>query len=69
MSQAVVCGVLTRYSYSRQGEQKRIEQTDRPNGRISILEVWQPDQSFKYALACGSFKSATYTNSKNVCDR
>ena len=48
------------YSYSRVGEQKRIEQTDRRNGRISILGVWQPDQSFKYALACGSFKSKSY---------
>ncbi len=44
------------YSYSRKGEQKRIEQTDQRNGRISILGLWQPDQSFKYALACGSFK-------------
>ena len=44
------------YSYSRQGEQKRLEQTDRPKGRISILGLWQPDKSFKYALACGSFK-------------
>lgn len=48
------------YSYSRVGEQKRIEQTDRRNGRISILGVWQPNKSFKYALACGSFKSETY---------
>ena len=38
------------YSYSRVGEQKRIEQTDRRNGRISILGLWQPDQSFKYAV-------------------
>ena len=42
------------------GEQKRIEQTDRRKGRISILGLWQPDQSFKYALACGSFKSESY---------
>ena len=35
-------------------------QTDRRNGRISILGLWQPDQSFKYALACGSFKSESY---------
>ena len=48
------------YSYSRVGEQKRIEQTDRRKGRISILGLWQPDKSFKYALACGSFKSASY---------
>lgn len=50
----------TSYSYSRVGEQKRIEQTQRRKGRISILGLWQPDQSFKYALACGSFKSESY---------
>ena len=48
------------YSYSRQGEQKRLEQTDRRKGRISILGLWQPDKSFKYALASGSFKSESY---------
>ena len=48
------------YSYSRVSEQKRIEQTDRRNGRISILGLWQPDKSFKYALACGSFNSESY---------
>ena len=37
------------YSYSRLGEQKHLEQTDRRNGRVSILGVWQPDKSFKYA--------------------
>ncbi len=44
------------YSYSRQGEQKRLEQTDQRKGRISILGLWQPDKSFKYAKASGSFK-------------
>lgn len=48
------------YSYSRQGEQKCLEQTDQRKGRISILGLWQPDKSFKYALACGSFKSKSY---------
>ena len=48
------------YSYSRKGEQKRLEQTDCRNGRISILGLWQPNKSFKYALACGSFKSESY---------
>ena len=48
------------YSYSRKGEQKCLEQTERRNGRISILGVWQPDKSFKYALASGSFKSESY---------
>ena len=48
------------YSYSRLGEQKCLEQTDRRNGRVSILGLWQPDKSFKYALAYGSFKSESY---------
>ena len=48
------------YSYSRIGEQKRLEQTERRGRRISILGLWQPDKSFEYALACGSFKSPSY---------
>lgn len=48
------------YSYSRVGEQKRLEQTDWRNERVSILGVWQPGESFEYALACGSFNSQTY---------
>lgn len=48
------------YSYSRVGQQKRIEQTRRRNGRISILGLWQPDQGFEYALAQGGFKTASY---------
>lgn len=48
------------YSYSRIGEQKRLEQTGRRGRRISILGLWQPDKSFDYALACGSFKSPSY---------
>lgn len=48
------------YSYSRIGTQKRLEQTERRGGRISILGLWEPDKGFEYALACGSFKSASY---------
>lgn len=48
------------YSYSRIGEQKRLEQTERRGRRISILGLWQPDKSFEYALACGGFKSSSY---------
>lgn len=60
MSQAASCGVLQVIAIAAPREQKRIEQTERRNGRISILGVWQPDRSFKYALACGSFKSESY---------
>ncbi len=48
------------YSYSRIGEQKRLEQTERRGRRISILGLWQPEEGFEYALACGSFKSSSY---------
>lgn len=48
------------YSYSRIGEQKRLEQTERRGRRISILGLWQPNKSFEYALACGGFKSPSY---------
>lgn len=48
------------YSYSRTGEQKQLEQTERRGRRISILGLWQPDKCFEYALACGSFKSPSY---------
>lgn len=37
------------YSYSRIGEQKRLEQTERRGRRISILGLWQPNKSFEYA--------------------
>jgi putative transposase len=49
------------YSYSRVGEQKRLEQTRQRWGRrISILGIWQPDQQFDYALAQGGFKTSSY---------
>lgn len=49
------------YSYSRIGEQKCMEQTAQRYGhRISILGLWQPGESFEYALAQGGFKSASY---------
>ena len=48
------------YSYSLVAEQKYLEQTTRRGRRLSILGLWQPDQSFEYALAIGSFKSASY---------
>ena len=49
------------YSYSRIGEQKRMEQTlQRFGRRISILGIWQPDQRFEYALAQGGFRTKSY---------
>jgi hypothetical protein len=49
------------YSYSRIGEQKRMEQTPKRYGnRISILGLWQPGERFEYALAQGGFKGEGY---------
>jgi putative transposase len=48
------------YSYSRVGEQKFMEQTPRRGRRLSILGVWQPDETFEYALAVGSFRGPSY---------
>lgn len=49
------------YSYSRLGEQKRLEQTlQRFGRRISVVGLWQPDAHFNYALAQGGFKTQSY---------
>ena len=49
------------YSYSRVGEQKRMEQTpNRYGNRISILGLWQLGERFEYALAQGGFKGESY---------
>jgi DDE superfamily endonuclease len=49
------------YSYSLVGQQKRMEQTaQRYGNRMSILGLWQPNETFEYALVQGGFKSASY---------
>lgn len=48
------------YSYSRTGQQKRFEQTARRGRRVSILGVWDPDESFDYALVIGGFNGERY---------
>ena len=48
------------YTYSRMGQQKRMEQTDRRGKRVSILGVWDPDDTFDYALVVGGFNSSRY---------
>lgn len=48
------------YSYSRIGEQKRLEQVPTRGNRISILGLWQPDKTFEYALAQGGFDGESY---------
>jgi putative transposase len=49
------------YSYSPVGEPKRMEQTKKRYGnRISILGLWEPGNSFKYALVQGGFNRKSY---------
>ena len=48
------------YSYSRVREQKRFEQTSRRGQRVSILGVWDVDESFDYALVVGGFNGSRY---------
>jgi hypothetical protein len=48
------------YSYSRIGEQKRLQQVPTRGNRISILGLWQPDKTFEYALAQGGFEGESY---------
>jgi hypothetical protein len=49
------------YSYARMGEQKRIEQVKSYGDRISILGIWQQEQSFDYMLVEGSFNPSFVT--------
>ena len=53
------------YTYSRIGQQKRMEQTDRRGKRVSILGVWDPDETFDYALVVGGFNSSRYIEMMN----
>jgi hypothetical protein len=53
------------YSYSRIGQQKRLEQVPTRGSRISILGLWQPNQTFEYALAQGGFKGESYIKIMN----
>jgi putative transposase len=48
------------YSYSRIGEQKFMEQTPRRGRCLSILGLLQPDKTYEYALALGSFRGPSY---------
>ncbi len=48
------------YSYIKRGQRKRLEQTQRRGRRLSICGLWEPDVSFEYGLAVGSFTTAAY---------
>ncbi|MEL7070121.1 MAG: transposase [Cyanobacteria bacterium J06581_3] len=53
------------YSYSQVSEQKRFEQTSRCGQRVSILGVWDPDESSDYALCFGGFNGEHYLEMMN----
>ena len=53
------------YSYSPIGKQKRFEQTARRGKRVSILGIWDPDESFDYALVVGGFNGERYLEVMN----
>ena len=53
------------YSYSPIGKQKRLEQTARRGQRVSILGIWDPDESFDYALCVGGFNGERYLEVMN----
>jgi putative transposase len=48
------------YSYYFRGQQKRQEQSQSRGRRLSILGFWEPQVSFEYGLAIGSFKGSSY---------
>jgi hypothetical protein len=53
------------YSYSQVGTQKQLEQVPTRGNRISILGLWQPDNTFEYALAQGGFDGESYLKVMN----
>ena len=53
------------YSYAPVGEQKCLEQLKCYGDRLSILGVWQPEESMEYALVQGSFNKERYVKVMN----
>ena len=48
------------YSWSKRGEQKRIEQTKKKGKRLNICGLLEMGKGFEYGLALKSFKSDSY---------
>jgi hypothetical protein len=48
------------YSYSRTGEQKRLEQPKKRAKRLSVIGLLGQGKSFEYGLIEGSFNSQVY---------
>ncbi len=50
---------------SRVGSQKQLAQVPTRGNRISILGLWQPDNTFEYPLAQGGFDGESYIKVMN----
>nr|WP_293110997.1 IS630 family transposase [Okeania sp. SIO2F4] len=48
------------YSYSKKGEQKKIQQKKKRGKRLSILGLFSQEESFEYGLKLGGFQSKSY---------
>jgi putative transposase len=48
------------YSYSKKGEQKRLEQPKKKAKRLNIIGLLKKDESFEYSLIEGKFESKVY---------
>ncbi len=55
----------TVYTWAKEGEQKRIEQTKKRGKRLNICGLLEPHRSFEYGLALKSFKSESYIKLMN----
>ena len=59
MSQGLISAAHVTYSWSRRGEQKRIEQTKKKGKRLNVCGLLEVGKGFEYGLALKSFKSVT----------
>jgi transposase len=54
------CWSPVSYSWSRQGVQKRQEQTKQRGKRVNIIGFWEPEKSLVYGLVVGKMTSDRY---------
>jgi hypothetical protein len=60
-----VCTVPSATAESRVGTQKQLAQVPTRGNRISLLGLWQQDNTFEYALAQGGFDGESYIKVMN----
>jgi putative transposase len=54
-------------TWTKKGEQKRIEQPKSFAERVSIVGAWERDKEFQYGLYTGSFNSVRYVQFMDSC--